>query len=453
MFDVGIESVTEVAGALEHFDVIVIGAGISGLVATSLLLEQGAGRVLVVDEYPQVGGNHIDCTIGDYTFDIGSLIFQDNSPLLRHFPELLAEYVPIDPRWGRLNPQGVVADYPLSVKADLIDAGPVEWGRLLASVLISRLFRRRIANARDFARYWIGARMLHRSGLEQYMERFYGQPAERIDLHFAEKRMGWIRQQAQLRHHVLRLLNPAAAAGPANTQLVRPKAGFRALYRPAVERLEARGATFRLGAQLRTLRRTGADLTLEMDGASASARRVVSTVPIGHAARLCGAHVEERLQTVTLITLFFSFAGERGFRQSILYNFSYDGAWKRLTVYSDFYGLAGGREYFAVEVNADNVDGSVAAAEADFRRHAALNGLFRGTLRLEGAHRLTNAYPVYTDNAADKVERALAAVRACGVESIGRQGLFDYQPTARDTTLKAEAAIRVPGTSVENKYI
>lgn len=424
------------------FDVLVLGAGISGLVATSILLEQGCSRILVVDEYGQVGGNHIDRAIGDYSFDIGSLIFQDDSPLLRHFPELLAEYVPIDPTWGRLNPQGMVTEYPLSLKADLFAAGPVEWARILTSALISRLFRRRLENARDFARHWIGARMLHRSGLAQYMERFYGQPPERIDLHFAEKRMGWVRSQARLRTHLRRFLTPAADLEPANTQLARPKAGFAALYRPAVERLTASGATFRLGAKMRGLTRTGGNFTLQLDGpATVTARRVISTIPIEHSARLCGAPLEEQLQTVTLITLFFSFAGERGFPHAILYNFSFEGAWKRLTVYSDFYGPAGGREYFAVEVNAEHVGGSVEAAEADFRRHTAANGLLGGDLRLEGSHVLENAYPVYTDNAAPKVERALAALRAFGVESLGRQGRFDYQPTARDTTVKAEAAL------------
>jgi hypothetical protein len=92
-------------------------------------------------------------------------------------------------------------------------------------------------------------------------------------------------------------------------------------------------------------------------------------------------------------------------------------------------------------VNADHIDGSVAAAEADFRRHAAENGLFAGDLRLEGSEMLENAYPVYTDNASEKVGRVVAALQAFGIETIGRQGRFDYQPTARDTTLKAEAVL------------
>src|SRR4051812_41254277 len=62
-------------------DAIVLGAGISGLVSASVLLGQGAQEIVILDEYDHVGGNHIDRSIGDYTFDIGSLIFQDDSPL------------------------------------------------------------------------------------------------------------------------------------------------------------------------------------------------------------------------------------------------------------------------------------------------------------------------------------------------------------------------------------
>ena len=74
-----------------------------------MLAQQGCKRIVVVDEYDHIGGNHIDWSSGGYTFDIGSLIFQDDSPLLKHFPELLAYYVPIQPRWARLTPQRLIA--------------------------------------------------------------------------------------------------------------------------------------------------------------------------------------------------------------------------------------------------------------------------------------------------------------------------------------------------------
>jgi hypothetical protein len=424
----------------ERFDALILGAGISGLVAASVLLQQGVDRILVVDDYAQAGGNHIDRAIGDYTFDIGSFIFQDDSPLLRHFPELLAQYVPIDPSWGRLNPQGAVTRYPISLKADLVDAGPVEWGRILASALAARLFQRRMRNARDFARRWIGERLLHRSGLADYMERFYGLRPEQIDLEFAEKRMLWIKEHALLRTHLRRLFRPSDGR-ITNTQLARPREGFAVLYRPAVARLEARGVSFRLDARMRRLEKAEGGFVLSTAAGRCVAGRVVSTIPLEHAQKLCGLPVASELSTVTLISLFFSFLGHRGFDQAILYNFSHEGAWKRLTVYSDFYGRAAGREFFAAEVNASHVGGSLEAAERDFRAHVRANGLLEGDLRLEGGHVLSNAYPVYTDNADAKVATAVAALAAFGVETIGRQGRFDYQPTARDSTLKAEAAL------------
>ncbi|UCF51581.1 MAG: NAD(P)-binding protein [Bradyrhizobium sp.] len=426
------------------YDAVVLGAGISGLVSASVLIKQGCSRVLVIDEYPHVGGNHIDRRIGDYTFDIGSFIFQDDSPLLAHLPEILPRYVPIEPSWGRLNPQGMVTQYPISIRDDLVRAGPHEWLRIMLSVLYARLFQRRRSNAREFARYWIGARLLYRSGLENYMRRFYGVPPERIDIRFAEKRMLWIKEHAMVRNLVRRLLAPAAPSGPRNTQLARPAEGFSYLYDVAVKRLESSGVTFLLGQQLHELRRNGDAFRLQTGDGPIGMGRVVSTIPLDRILRLCGKAPDARLSTVTLISLFFSFSGDRGFRDSILYNFSHEGAWKRLTVYSDFYGRAEGREYFTAEVNADHVLNSVEVAEQDFRRHVAANRIFNGDLKLEGSHVVSNAYPVYTDRADEFAAETIADLRAFGVESIGRQGGFDYQPTARVTTLKAEEALQQP---------
>jgi hypothetical protein len=139
------------------------------------------------------------------------------------------------------------------------------------------------------------------------------------------------------------------------------------------------------------------------------------------------------LPTVTLVSLFYSFAGDRGYAESILYNFSHQGAWKRLTTYSDFYGRTEAREFFAVKVIGDQVESPVERAAEDFRTQTAQNRLFVGDLRLEGSLVLTQAYPIYTDGAGDRADRAIANLREFGLESFGRQGgfQFQYQPTAR----------------------
>ena len=151
----------------ERYAVIVLGAGITGLVSASVLLDQGCKRVIVVDEYPHIGGNHIDWSVNGYTFDIGSLIFQDDSPLLKHFPELLEHYVPVSPRWARLTPQGIVTAYPISVKDDILAAGPLEIFKNFSRPWSMRASSgERWATQRNSRSTWIGDRLLRRSGLD-----------------------------------------------------------------------------------------------------------------------------------------------------------------------------------------------------------------------------------------------------------------------------------------------
>ncbi|MCJ2055400.1 NAD(P)-binding protein [Methylobacterium sp. J-048] len=431
----------EPPASTENFDAVVLGAGISGLVSAAVLHDQGYRRVIVIEEFDKYGGNHIDCAIGPYTFDIGSFIFQDDSPLLAHFPEMLPLYVPIDPTWGKLTPQGAVAGYPLSIKDDILRSGL--WGctRIGLSVLYARIFRSKIGNARDFARYWIGDYLLKRSGLESYMTRFFGIAAEKVDLDFAEKRMLWIKEHSSPRA-MLRHLRPHKSAAPTNRQLARPRSGYDDLYAVAAEKLGRRGTVFRLGCEVSKIRKVGSTFHLDAAGRTMTAGRLVSTIPINRALDICGLDVDDNLSSVTLISLFFSFVGKKGFDCSVLYNFSHNGFWKRLTMYSDFYGKSDGREYFGVEVIASQAGDSLEIAERDFRSHVAHNHLFDGDLRLEGARFVPNAYPIYVNNAQERVAVALTRLRSFGVESFGRQGGFDYQPTARVSTQNAEAHLR-----------
>lgn len=425
----------------DDFDAIVLGAGISGMVSTAILQTQGYRRVLMIDEFDRLGGNHIDCQIGPYSFDIGSLIFQDDSPLLVHFPEMLPYYVLIHPTWGKLTPQGAITGYPLSIVEDILRSGP--WGciRIGLSLLKARLLQRSIKNARDFARYWIGDYLLMRSGLESYMERFFGVAAEKVDLDFAEKRMMWIKEHASPRA-MFRYLSRHKSVLPTNHQLARPRAGYQVLYQVAADKLRRQGAVIRLGSTIHRIEKSKQGFCLKADNKIFHARRIVSTIPINRSLALCGMEEDDALNSVALISLFFSFSGERGFNNSVLYNFSHEGSWKRLTVYSEFYGLVGGREYFCVEVIASQAGNSIEYAERDFREHVTSNKLFTGDLKFEGSRFVPSAYPIYVNQALQRVNAALERLNEFGIQSFGRQGGFDYQPTARVSTQTAEAHLQ-----------
>jgi hypothetical protein len=228
-----------------------------------------------------------------------------------------------------------------------------------------------------------------------------------------------------------------------NKQLARPKSGYAALYEPIKRALGQSGVGFKLGTDIVKIEKTAGDrfVVTSSRGERMTSARMISTIPINVLSDLCGLEQQHPLQTITLISLYFSFAGERGFGQSILYNFSYDAAWKRLTVYSDFYGRTDEREYFAVEVVANDAITSIELAETEFRQHVAKNRIFDGDLRLEGGHMLDNAYPIYVHGAAANARQQIDGLKQLGIESFGRHGAFNYQPTARVSTLEAEQAL------------
>lgn len=436
-------------GEDERFDAVVLGAGIAGLVSANLLSTSGWSRVLVLDEYGRVGGNHIDCSFPPYTFDIGTIIFQDDSPLLAHFPELLAQYHPVKYTIGRVTPQHRVHPYPFSFRREVLYAGPLEWGLVLCSLLFWRLRTRNISSVQDYARFWIGDHLLRRSGLENYIERFSGVRAADLDRSFADKRMYWIADAASVRKRLARLLGKRES-WDGNRSFVRPRAGFAPLYAVARSRLEAAGVRFALGESIRSIEKVGDEFLVKTEAGEVRAGRLVSTIPLAHTLRLCGLPEAGPLPTIELISLFFSFKGERGFAQNILYNFSSTGRWKRLTMFSDFYGDAQGRAFFGVEVNARDTDrdegvNALEAAREDFLADVKAKALFSGDLRFEGSYRLENAYPSYPAGAAEAAARGIAALRGIGVEALGRQGGFDYLPTSRHVTLAVETGLAASG--------
>jgi len=433
----------------ESWDAIVLGAGIGGLVSTKILQGAGLSRVLVLDEYSHVGGNHIDQHIGPYTFDIGTLIFQEDSPLMAHFPELLPLYHPITCSTSRITPDGKVRPYPFSFREEILRAGPGEWVRTFGSIIRSRLVSSRVENAEDFARYWIGSRLLKQSGLGRYIERFHGVPARELDRVFAEKRMGWIADGASVRKQAARLFGHRET-WEGWQSFVRPREGFGQLYAAARSGLEAGGAHFALGVKLTRIGKTGSTFRITTSAGEYSTDRLISTIPLSRALHACGMDQDAELPMLELVSLFYSVGGGRKFDSTVFYNFSDTGRWKRITVYSDYYGTVDGRQYFGVEVNAgrpgagDATQDSAEALHADFIADIGAKGVFEEEPRLEGHHRLRHAYPVYLKESTERAQRGIDTLSTMGIETLGRQGRFDYLPTARHVTQAVEKHIRTP---------
>jgi protoporphyrinogen oxidase len=419
--------------------VVVLGAGISGLTTAYFLASEGH-EVVVVDDYPAAGGNHLSAEFGPGSFDIGTIFFAPDDPQFSLFPGLRDVCLPVSFSVSRIAPDGVVRHYPFSLNEELLSRSPVYVLRALASAAVGRIAPRRDRTAADYLRRHIGTRIAEDSGLMHYIERLYSVPAHEIDISFAHRRMTWIAAQAQFGNVVRRLGAQLArgfrrgsvdlAAYPPQS-LARPRAGFAIYYDKILETLRGLGVSFRLSAGIEGIAPVEGGLELRTRSGAIRAPRMVNSAPLPIVYRWLGWRDSADVTSNRLTTLCCSFVGARGFREIVLYNFDRRGTWKRLTMHSDYYGSNAGREYFGVEVTELESHRPVEELFDDFRRHVCPLGLFDGDLRLEGHLALDHAYPLYRLGAEAARETAIKRLAEVGIESVGRQGRFDYLPTSR----------------------
>ena len=423
-----------------EFDVVIVGAGVSGMVSSMIMAQKIDKKILLIDEYNEIGGNHISENIGEYTFDIGSFFFQDDSPLLEYFPSLLPKYKEIG-RYSilRLTPNGAVVNYPIDLKQEIIYRGPVEWTRILISLLFSRLRRDPSHDAANYVLFRIGKRLAEQTGLLHYLRRFYGTDPHRIESIFVKKRMGWVERYSSVKG-AIELLRQKSAPTQNNKELVRPREGFNALYSVAQSDLENRGVSIALGNKINKIEKiSNGRMIIHTDKETYITNEIISTIPVNTMTEICGLPHNEKIKGSRLISLFYSLDGHKKANANVIYNFSNEGSWKRMTFHSDFYGLVNNRMYFSVEVVSGDEKMSVDDASKEFIQHAmSKNGVLSGDIKLEGARITENAYPVYLSGATEAAAEAVANLRNFGILTFGRQGGFDYQPTARISALEAK---------------
>lgn len=414
----------------ENFDVIILGAGVSGL-ASAFFLSRSGLRVCLLDDYPSPGGNHISVDLNGFTFDIGSIFFFPDNPQFKMYPDSAKFFVPVRLAMSRITPQGDVRSYPLSVQDELLKH-PIVFLKSVASLAFSRLAVKSDENAETYAIYHMGRYFYRRSGLENYLSRFYGVNPSSINMHFVGRRMNLAELsnvRTIMRNILKSMIRGRTRAGNSKpSALARPPEGFSRHYERVAEVLRAQGVEIRCAAGLKTLREIEGGLEVSTASGKLSAKRVVNTLPLKKVFELIGKPELVKLSSSTLCTLCCSSSGPRNFQTAVLYNFHDDGAWKRLTMHSDYYGTRDGRDFFIVEVTLVDEKPEPHRLFDDFVAHVQQLGLFLGDIRLEGHMVLDFAYPVCDMQAENHRIKLIELLEQSGIESIGRQGLFEYIP-------------------------
>jgi len=145
---------------------------------------------------------------------------------------------------------------------------------------------------------------------------------------------------------------------------------------------------------------------------------------------------------MTVTTLSLSYAGNRSIPQSILYNFL---PCRPLEALGDVLGFLRGGP--VVGSTSRRVMPILLPARLKRQRKTSGGIPWRAAVRWRPEigrtpKRLERlSYPVYAEETEEQAATIIAVLRKLAIESFGRQGGFDCQPTVRDPAPKAEAAV------------
>ena len=428
--------------------VVVLGAGIAGLAAADRLTNAGF-RVTVIDRRNACGGIHRSRQIGEYTFDVGSIFYEDNAKIFELAPDIKELCPRVRRIQRRVSPSGRLLHYPLDVR-EIVSEHGLQLIPAAFDLALSRLCVKRDGTLDAISRQRLGSRLFDATGLRAYMARYHHRPPNQIDEEFFFRRMGQIEKSTRLnvllRTGIASLRRSFQGQEPVRRPLrIRPRQGFDALFDRIVAALVAKGVLFELGQDLQTIRFDGKTYMLRSDKACHLADAVVSTIPIDTLHRALFGRASG-LVSLDMTTLFVSaswIAPEAG---NVLFNFHNDGRWKRATIYSRLYDKGENqREYLAVETTIPpGGQHDPISIFDDFRRHAAALGFACG-LSLEGHERVADCYPLHTPGTGPRVQSLLAAISSRGVVTAGRQGRFEYLPTSSGVIRRVLEELEVAG--------
>jgi protoporphyrinogen oxidase len=430
--------------------VLVLGAGVAGLFAADALLRAGH-KVVVIEASDRPGGAHRNREIGPYSFDVGSIFYEDNARLFSLAPDLRELCPAVKRVQRRIDCAGQVRHYPLEPR-DLLAWGPWRIAQAGLALLAGPLLHRRDGSLEAICLRKLGRPLYEGTGLRNYIARLHNVSPAELDEEFFFYRMNFVekatRPKAVLRAAWRALRKRPFRSKPRAALRVRPRAGFDALFSRIRTRLEGQGVRFVFSEAIDAITPPDAaspDFRVTTERATHHGSCVISTIPLETTHRALFA-TGSGLVSLDLMTLFVSCGALDPGLGNVFFNFHASGRWKRATVYSRLYpDMHPDREAISVEVTLPpGAQPDPEAAFAEFAAHLRTLGLAQD-LHLEGHELVPGAYPLYLRQSRDVRAQTRARILASGVMLAGRQGRFEYLPTANAVMKRVTEELEATG--------
>ena len=436
-------------GAADGHQVVVIGAGPAGLTAAFQLHKYDiASTILEADD--QVGGISRTAQRNGWRFDIGGhRFFTKVQPVEDLWHEILPdEDFLMRPRKSRIFYNGKYFDYPLKASNALINLGPIEAVRCVASYAAAR-----IRPPEDQTNYegWLVARFgwrLYRTFFKTYTEKLWGVPVSEMPSDWAAQRVKGL----SLGNAIVNALLPKRNQKDITSLIEEfqyPKYGPGMMWEVCRSKVEAAGSTVATETTVTKIRhQDGRATSVESrnpDGTTSShpCTEVISSMPISQLLEAMDPPVPEpiraaaedlRYRDYMIVALVLPeelidfddnwiYIHEPQVRTMRIQNF---GSWSP-------YMVKEGRNTLGLEYTVWEGDDEWNMADADLVERAKGEleqlGLARAGQVQEGyVVRQPKAYPIYDDRYRANVDvlRGWLAEHVPNVHPVGRNGMFRY---------------------------
>lgn len=407
--------------------VAVIGGGVAGITASSELSKSEEYSISLYERNTKLGGLIQSVEINDLVYDIGAFHYPDHHALLHSFPFLKDKFLSIANNPIIVRDDNKRDNYPISLKGYKENFGTTNFALSILSLLAGKIKYSGKKTLPDFCKYYLGSRVYNKSGLGQYIQRLYKKQDDQIDVKFGLTRMH------RLSHYGLREL--FKRIGSLNKEVtvqrdkrrcfVRPKGGFDVVFSALEDHLRTKdNITIRLGTNITKIEKRDDKFVIFCDGEERVYDRIISSAPVTVMQRLLGIEQDFTPQYIKLISFFYT--GNFIPDSNIVYNFSSSGEWKRIICFSKYYGKENGKDYFSVEITAQNTDDAhVEMCKKEFEEFVVKNNVITD-LEYQGIKINPFAYPIFVEGEGHLADREIEKIRETGVDLIGRQGTFEY---------------------------
>lgn len=427
---------------------VVIGAGPAGLSAALQLGRHGIPCVLLEADPGAVGGISRTVVHRGHRFDLGGHRFYTRNPEVeRLWREWLDDWRVVW-RASRILFRGRMLDYPLRPWNALVNLGPVEAARCVASYLWARLRpRRTVRSFEDWVSHAFGER-LYRNFFEAYTEKVWGVSCRDISADWAAQRIGRLDLGRALAHALL----PARLGRPGVRSLAEsflyPTHGPGMLWDAVADRARAGGADLRMGSKVVRVaweRRGILEVEFERAGSreSVTGTHVISSMPLPHLVQALdpappGPVIEAARALRHRAFIVVALVLDRSPVTDVQWLYVHERHVRvgRIQDYRNWSPAMAGHEGWSVvgfEYFCDEGDGLWNLPDPELvdlacREGACLGLIDPARVRDAGVARVPMAYPVYDDRYRERVARVrefLEKEIPC-LQVVGRNGMHRY---------------------------